>query len=193
VCEPGFEEVGGLVFVAGEEVAVAVEGDGDGGVAHVGAEGFAVDAGGDHVGGVAVSAFVESDRGESGFGPGGFCVECDRAGVERPGAVLVGEGEALSACSLAEAVVEEFVAEGGGDGDAAVAGAAFGGDESGVAVPAALDADQVLVEVEVAPVECLEFAEAEACVEGGCEDRAFERRERVEERVCFAALSANIA
>ena len=62
VCEPGVEEVGGLLFVAGEEVAVAVEGDGDGGVAHVGAEGFGVDAGGDHVGGVGVAAFVEADR-----------------------------------------------------------------------------------------------------------------------------------
>jgi len=40
--EPGFEELGGLGLVAGEEVAVAVEGDRDTGVAHVGAEGFAV-------------------------------------------------------------------------------------------------------------------------------------------------------
>jgi hypothetical protein len=56
-------------------VAVAVEGDRDGGVSHVGAEGFRVDPGRDHVGGVAVSAFVEADRGESGGGAGGFCVE----------------------------------------------------------------------------------------------------------------------
>jgi len=39
------------VFVAGEEVAVAVKSDGDAGVAHVGAESFGVNAGGDHVGG----------------------------------------------------------------------------------------------------------------------------------------------
>jgi hypothetical protein len=43
-------------------VAVAVEGDGDGGVAHVGGEGFGVDAGGDHEAGVGVAAFVEEDR-----------------------------------------------------------------------------------------------------------------------------------
>jgi hypothetical protein len=36
------------VFVAGHEVAVAVVGEGDGGVAEVGAGAFGVDAGGDH-------------------------------------------------------------------------------------------------------------------------------------------------
>ena len=40
MCEPGVEELGCLLFVAGEEVAVAVEGNGDGGVAHVGGEGL---------------------------------------------------------------------------------------------------------------------------------------------------------
>jgi hypothetical protein len=54
------------VFVSGEEVAVAVEGDGDAGVAHVGAECFGVDASGDHKGGVAVAAFVEGDWLEAG-------------------------------------------------------------------------------------------------------------------------------
>jgi hypothetical protein len=61
---------------------------------------------------------------------------------------------------LAEAVAEEFPSEGGGDGDAAVAGAALGCNEASVAVPAAFDADQVLFEVDVVPVECLEFAES---------------------------------
>ena len=38
-------------------------------------------------------------------------------------------------------------------------------DEAGGAVPAALDVDEVVVEVDVVPVEGLEFAEAEAGVE----------------------------
>ena len=67
--EPGVEEVGGFCFVAGEKVAVAVEGNRDRGVAHVGAEGFAVDAGGDHVGSVAVAAFVHADRRQPGSSP----------------------------------------------------------------------------------------------------------------------------
>jgi hypothetical protein len=66
-----------LLLVAGEEVAVAVEGDGDGGVAHVGAEGFGVDVGGDPVGGVAVAAFVEGDWLQAGLEPGAFGVEAD--------------------------------------------------------------------------------------------------------------------
>src|SRR5579864_2853589 len=68
--EPGVEELGGVVFVAGEEVAVAVKGDGDAGVAHVGAEGFGVDAGGDGVAGVGVAAVVEGDRFEVVLRPG---------------------------------------------------------------------------------------------------------------------------
>jgi hypothetical protein len=71
-----------LVFVAGEEVSVAVEGDGDAGVAHVGAEGFGVDAGSDHVGGVAVAAFVQAERSVAGGGPSVFGSLVGRAGVE---------------------------------------------------------------------------------------------------------------
>jgi hypothetical protein len=104
LCEPALEELGGLGFVAGEEVAVAVEGDGDAGVAHVGAEGFGVDAGGDHVGGVAVAAFVQADRGEAGFLPGVAGVELERAGVERLAAEAVREDEPRPARALLEAV-----------------------------------------------------------------------------------------
>jgi hypothetical protein len=154
--EKVFEESGCLVFVAGEEVAVAVEGDGDAGVAHVGAEGFGVDAGGDHVGGVAVAAFVEGDRGEAFDSPCVFCSLVGGAGVEGPVAAVVGEDESVSAGALVEAVALEAV--GVGEWDAAFAGAAFGFDVAGASVPASFDVDQVLVEVNVVPVECLEFA-----------------------------------
>jgi hypothetical protein len=71
VVEVVVEHVGGLGFVAGQEVAVAVERDGDRAVAHVAAERFGVDAGGDRVGGVAVAAFVQADRDEPRGLPGG--------------------------------------------------------------------------------------------------------------------------
>ena len=95
--EPGLEQVGALVLVPGEEVAVAVEGDRDRGVAHVGAECFGVDASGDHVGGVAVPAFVQPDPGEPGFLPGWLAVQRGGAGVERSCAARVGEDELLPA------------------------------------------------------------------------------------------------
>ena len=130
-----------MVFVAGKEVSVAVEGDGDAGVAHVGAEGFGVDACGDHVGGVAVAAFVQADRGEGGGAPGASGSLVGRAGVEGLVVSVVWEDEALPAAALLEAVVEEVVAEGVGDGDAPFAKAALGLDEAGAAVPASLDLD----------------------------------------------------
>jgi hypothetical protein len=40
-----------------------------------------------------------------------------------------------------------------------------------VSVPASFEVDEVVVEVDVSPVEGLEFSESEACVEGGCPDR----------------------
>jgi hypothetical protein len=106
VVEPVVEQGGGLVFVAGEEVAVAVEGDADAGVAHVAAEGFGVDAGGDHVGGVAVAAFVQRDRLQVGLGPGVAGVLVDGGGVEGPVAARVWEDEADAAFALLEAVGE---------------------------------------------------------------------------------------
>ena len=53
-------------------------------------------------------------------------MECEGAGVEGFVAVVVWEDEALAAGALVEAVGEEFAAEGCGDRDASVAGAAFG-------------------------------------------------------------------
>jgi hypothetical protein len=56
-------------------------------------------------------------------------------------------------------------------------------DEAGLAVPASLDVDEVLFEVDVRPVEGLEFAESEAGVECGGPDRAVGGRKRLEKRV----------
>ena len=114
--------------------------------------------------------------------PGFGGVEFEGAGVEGLVAVFVWEGEALAACALVESVVEEFAAQGVGDGDASFAGAAFGWDESGLAVPALADVDEVVVEVYVVPLEGLEFAEAESGVEGGGIDGAVGGLEGVEER-----------
>jgi hypothetical protein len=107
-----------------------------------------------------VSAFVEADWCEAGCGPGRFGVERDRARVERSCVVVIGEEEAVAAFALAEAVVEQFAAEAGGDRDAAAAAAALRCDESALAVPALLDVDQVSLEVDLVPGECLQFAEA---------------------------------
>ena len=120
VLEPGFEEMGCFGFVAGEEVAVAVEGDGDAGVAHVRGEGFGVDAGGDHVGGVGVAAFVQADRSQAGVVPGCFGLVRDAPDAERLGACLA-EREPVSAVALAEPVFEQDGAEGGAEWDAAFA------------------------------------------------------------------------
>ena len=57
----------------------------------------------------------------------------------------------------------------------------FGATKPAVAVPAAFDVDQVVVEVDVVPLERLEFAEPEAGVEGGGVDRAVAEGERVEQ------------
>ena len=169
--EPGFEEGGGFLFVAGEEVAVAVEGDGDAGVAHVGAEGFGVDAGGDHVGGVAVAAFVQADRVRSAAAQAALARWLVVLGLKGLLPWSFGKTKSLSAGALVEAVVEEVGAEGVGDRDAAVAGAALRFDEAGDAVPGALDLDEVLVEVDWFQVERLEFAHAESGVEGGRPER----------------------
>jgi hypothetical protein len=67
--------------------------------------------------------------------------------------VCVGEDEAPAAAALLEAVGLEVGAEAVGERDAAGAGAAFWRDEACAAVPAALDLDQVVVEVNVVPVE----------------------------------------
>jgi hypothetical protein len=118
-----------------------------------------------------VAAFVEADRREPVGRPGVGGVEFERAGVERLVSVFVREDEALAAAALLEAVGLEVGAEAGGERDAASAGAALGLDEAGAAVPAALDVDEVVVEVDLVPVQGLEFAEAEAGVEGGGLDR----------------------
>src|SRR5207245_6745216 len=44
-------------------------------------------------------------------------------------------------------------------------------------VPAALDGDQVAVEVDLCPVECLQFAEAQTGVERGCPQGALASKE----------------
>jgi hypothetical protein len=54
-------------------------------------------------------------------------------------------------------------------------------------LPTTLDADQVSLEIDVAPVEGLQFAQAQAGVERGRPDRALEGRERVEQRAAVAA------
>jgi hypothetical protein len=64
-------------------------------------------------------AFVKADRGKAGGCPGGLGVESGRAGVGRSCVALVGEYESVAAFALAEAVVEEFAAEGCCDRDAA--------------------------------------------------------------------------
>src|SRR5438445_10461729 len=101
--------VGGVVFVAGEEVSVSVEGDGDACVAHVGAECFDVDAGGDHEGGVGVAAFVQGD----------WFQVCGLPCLSRSGEndswvegapVAVREDVAFLAVPLAQAVGEEVLA-----------------------------------------------------------------------------------
>ena len=113
----------------------------------------------------------------------GVCEPGEAAWVEGfVGVALAGEHEAGSAFALVEAVVDQFAAEGGGDRDAPVPGAAFRRDEAGVAVPVSGDVDEVVCEVDVVPVERLEFAGSEAGVEGGGVDRAVVRVERVEER-----------
>ncbi len=54
----------------------------------------------------------------------------------KPGAVQgVWKDESFTACALLEAVVEEVLAQDGGDWDAPYTGAAFGGDEAGAGVP----------------------------------------------------------
>jgi hypothetical protein len=165
--EEGFEEGGGVCFVSGEEVSVAVEGGGDGGVAHVGGEGFGVDPGCDHEGGVAVAAFVEGEWCESGVGPVCFGAVEDGGGVERS-PVAVGEDVSNVGVSLTELVGDEVASECGGEGDASFAGSAFGGDGSFADVPGAVDVDESGFQVDVGPGECLEFASAESGVEGGC-------------------------
>jgi hypothetical protein len=70
------------------------------------------------------------------------------------------EGEAFAVASLAEPVFEEGGAEDAGDGDAAVAGLAFRFDQAGCSVPGVVDVDDVGVEVDVVPVEGLEFPAA---------------------------------
>jgi hypothetical protein len=63
------------------------------------------------------------------------------AGVEGLVAAVVGEDGSVSAAALVEALIEEVVAEGVGDWDAAFACAAFGFDVPGAAIPAAFDVD----------------------------------------------------
>jgi hypothetical protein len=139
-------------------MAVAVEGDGDRGVAHLGAEGFGVDAGGDRVGGEAVPAFVQTDRSQPGGRPGLAGVECESARVEWFAVDAVArEDEAFGARSLLETVIDQFAPEGFGDRDAAVAGTALGRDEAGVAVAVATNMDQVLRQVDVVPLKRLEL------------------------------------
>src|SRR5437899_2054137 len=106
--QPVVEGVGGVVFVAGEEVSVSVEGDGDACVAHVGAEGFDVDAGGDHEGGVGVAAFVQGDWFEF-FGAPSLSRSGENDSWVEGAAVAVREDEALLVAPLAEVVGEEVL------------------------------------------------------------------------------------
>jgi hypothetical protein len=124
------------------------------------------------VGGVAVAAFVQPDRFDRLVLPG-------FGGMEREGAwgewpvwfPCAGENEAGAAASLLEAVAEEFAAEGLGDGDASLSGAALRRDEAGAGIPASSDVDEVCLEVDVIPLQGLEFAASQAGEEGRRVDR----------------------
>ncbi len=155
-------------FVAREEVSVTVEGGGDSGVAHVGAEGFGVDAGRDHEGGVAVPAFVEVQRIEACGFPG-----CSRAGEDCPGV----EGAAVAvdvivcSCALADAVGDEVASEGRRERNPPSSRSAFRVDQTRSLVPGVVDVDEVVLEVDLVPGQCLQFASAKTRVERGCPER----------------------
>jgi hypothetical protein len=76
----------------------------------------------------------------------------------------------------------ELVAQCRGDRDAAPARAGFWGDEARFAVPASPDVDQVSGQVDIVPLQRLEFAEVEAGVQCGRVDGAVGGLEGVEER-----------
>src|SRR5947209_20096582 len=76
------EQGGCFGFVAGEQVAVAVEGDRNAGVAEVAAERLGVDSGGDHQRREGVAALVQVDRLETGAFPFAARAADERGGVE---------------------------------------------------------------------------------------------------------------
>ena len=82
--EIAVEESRGLLLGAGEEVPVAVERDGHGGVPEEGREGLRVDARGDHQRREGVAAFVQADRVEPGGFPGPRCSLSESLIRERP-------------------------------------------------------------------------------------------------------------
>ena len=102
-----------------------------------------------------MAAFVQGDRVEPDAGPSGFGSLVCGAGVKGLVATLVWEDESVSAGALLEAVALEVAAQRVGDRDAAFAGAAFGFDVADAAVPASFNVHDVLVEVDVVPVERL--------------------------------------
>jgi len=132
-----------------------------------------------------MAAFMEADRFQAGGVPGVAGPLVRPRGGEGVAAVTIGEDGSVAGLVLLVALVEEVCAEGLREWDAPFAGSAFGVDEAGLAVPASADVDEVLFEVDVGPVECLQFAHAQAGVEGGRPEGAVDCWQGGEEGRCF--------
>jgi hypothetical protein len=162
------------------EVAVAVEGDRDGGVAHVGRECLRIDASGDHEARERVPRFVERDRFHPDSTPGGFRSGVDRGTVERL-AVWPAEDMALDA-GAAVPVLDEVVTQDRWDRDSPASRARLRLDRPFLDIPRSLDADDAVGEVDIVPAKRLELAATEAAVEGSRPQRAVALGKRGEER-----------
>jgi hypothetical protein len=153
----------GLALVARHQVPVAVERNGDRRAPHIGGERLGVHARGDHEGSVGVAALMEADRLQLVFLP--CLARPPHERLRREGMLCPSpKHKRLFAGAAQEAMGGDLGAQGLAKRHPPPSRAALRSDRPHALIPASLDPDHPLREVDVGPAKRLELAAAKTGV-----------------------------